>query len=328
MVLNILVISALVFYFWAKQPTRPLKEYSKISRQHEHIIPPKSDSSIALVSYNIGYLSGMANNTPEQTNAQFYADNLLRVVNTLGEYAPDIIAFQEIDFGSSRSFGVQQLDAIAEALGFQYKAQVINWDVRYVPFPYFPVSSHFGLLVSGQGIVSRFPIEENERIVLQRVEGHPFYYDAFYLNRLAQVTQILLGEQPVTLINVHLEAFDKPTRLAQTHFVKDLYEQYAAKMPTILVGDFNSEWVSPDEPSIHALKGAKNIKMACPPEKVGSPEAYTFSSEAPYLQIDYIFFDSTRLEVTHWEVLHDIGSPSDHLPVLAKLQLKRRPQLP
>jgi hypothetical protein len=73
-------------------------------------------------------------------------------------------------------------------------AIAINWDKRYVPFPYWPITQQFGRTLSGQSILSRFPIQNHERHVLDRVAGNNWIYNAFYLDRLAQVAEIVVGE--------------------------------------------------------------------------------------------------------------------------------------
>ena len=99
--------------------------------------------------------------------------------------------------------------------------------------PYWPPSAHFGRILSGQAVLSRYPIAKNDRIVLEKVASNPFYYNAVYLDRLAQVTEVQVGGQSVILINLHLEAFDNPTRLEQTKVVKDLAARYAQDYPVL-----------------------------------------------------------------------------------------------
>ena len=44
---------------------------------------------------------------------------------------------------------------------------------------------HFGSMLSGQSILSKYPLKDHQRIILERVKDNPFYRDALYLERLA-----------------------------------------------------------------------------------------------------------------------------------------------
>lgn len=319
LVLIMLFLVALVwFYLWAKQPVLSEEQYAELSEQTENIKQPKSDSTFTVITYNIGYLSGMANNSAVETDVKFYVENMHKVLIAFNEIKADVIALQEIDFASNRSYDVNQLHQLAKNLGFQYKAKAVNWDKQYVPFPYFPPSVNFGKMESGQGYLSKFPLKKHQRIVLERVPTNPFYYDAFYIDRLAQIVETEIKGNPIALINVHLEAYDKTTRGKQTDYVKSLYEEYAAKMPTILLGDFNSKWTDENSPTVKNLASVENLVPACPPNELGIESSFTYSSGNPNQQIDYIFYDSTKLEVLDWRVIKTTGEASDHLPVMAE----------
>lgn len=316
-----LLLAVVIFFFWAKDSPLPNAAYTEVI-QFGAAPHTTDDSVFSVLTYNIGYLSGMANNTTTQTDAAFYDKNLRTAAAALKSAKADLIAFQEIDFGAHRSHYVPQLDTLAKLLGYGYGAKAVNWDKRYVPFPYFPISAQFGRLISGQGYLSRFPIKKHRRIVLSRVPSHPFYYDAFYLDRLAEVIEVEISGRQVALINVHLEAFDKPTRSEQTTHIKALYEKYAAKIPTILLGDFNSEYLGNDNPTLKILDSLPNVLPACPTEKQGTKAAFTYSSGNPHQQIDYIFYDSTQFQLLDWQLLRSAGEASDHLPVKATFRFK------
>lgn len=58
-------------------------------------------------------------------------------------------------------------------------------------------------------------LANQERIILSRVEDSPFYRDAFYLERLAQIVKANISGKEIVIINIHLEAFDKAIRAKQ-----------------------------------------------------------------------------------------------------------------
>ncbi len=280
--------------------------------------------SHTIVSYNLGYLSGLANNTTAETNRAFFEVNQQRAIAALKSVNPDIVAFQEIDFDSKRSYGVDQSKAIAQGLDLIYGAIAISWDKNYVPFPYWPPAAQFGKVLSGQSILSRLPIQKNSRIVLEKVASNPFYYNAFYLDRLAQVSEVLLYTKPLIVINVHLEAFDEPTRISQTQFVRSLAEDYAKTYPVILLGDFNSALNRTDvetQFSIKEMAKSEQFASAMPESEWG--KMTTFPSDNPQYKLDYIWYTPRTIEMLKTEVIGAAGESSDHLPVMMAFRLKQ-----
>lgn len=77
-----------------------------------------------------------------------------------------------------------------------------------MPFPYWPPSNHFGTMLSGQAILSHYPISEGRTHKLTPHLNAPFYYSAFYLDRLLQVIEVSYHDQFVRIMNVHMKAFD------------------------------------------------------------------------------------------------------------------------
>ena len=318
-----------LFYFWgssgsySKQNYAAIVDYAKGGLNEGAVITGEDTHTI--VSYNLGYLSGLANNTTAKTDRAFFETNQQRVVAALKAVKPDIVALQEVDFDSSRSYGVDQSKAIAQALDMVYGAIAISWDKNYVPFPYWPPSAQFGKILSGQSIISRFPfsIEKNSRVVLEKVASNPFYYNAFYLDRLAQVSEVSWLDKTLIVINVHLEAFDEPTRVSQTRFVRSLAEDYAKTHPVILLGDFNSSLNRTEESEFSAkiMADSKRFASAVPEAEWGKAMA-TFPSDRPEYTLDYIWYTPNTIEAVSTKVIGAAGEASDHLPLMMEFRLK------
>ena len=306
------------FYFWASSPNLSREEYA-IIESSDPAAAPSNDSVFSVLTYNIGYLSGMTNNLPVEKPRSLYEKNLLKVLAELKAVNADILAFQEIDYHSKRSYFINQQSEIAE-LAYPFAGKCINWDKRYVPFPYYPFSMHFGQMLSGQSVLSKYPILEQERIELVRNVSQPFYSDRFYLDRLAQVVRLRLGKQMLVLINVHLEAFDKDTRLQQTRRVRELYLKYYKEFPTILLGDFNSD---PEEldPSIQLILDLPKTGNAA---FGNAGKEKTYSSREPTKRLDYIFYNTEFIQELGGKVLREFQEASDHLPVLMQFKFKNR----
>ncbi len=318
--LFLIILSLLIvfvgFYFWASSPNFSSQEHSKILT-NSYPSSSDSDSTFSILTYNIGYLSGMTNNLAVEKPQSLFKENLNLVLNKLKEINPDIIAFQEIDFASKRSYDVNQQNEIA-ALGYNYVGETVNWDKKYLPYPEFPISMHFGRILSGQSVLSKYKIENQERIELERNNTNPFYYDAFYIDRLAQIVKIKIQGKTLVIINVHLEAFHPETRLKQTRKVIELYSIYSKNFPTILLGDFNSD-IRYENASIELL-----LKLP----RTGSASfdkndiQNTFNSEKPTERLDYIFYNTDYIQYVNGNVHNEFEQASDHLPLSMNFKFK------
>lgn len=321
-VLGSLALAVAVFYAWATAGSYPEANYTAVVNYETEASAPVPSNSLTLVSYNIGYLSGLTNNQAVERSKQLFDDNLSAAIAALQPLNADIIAFQEIDLDSKRSYGVNQVDALASALDFPTAGLAINWNKNYVPFPYWPISAHFGKIVSGQAVLSRHPIVKNQRMVLEKVASRPFFYNAVYLDRLAQVTQLQLQGRSIIVINIHLEAFDTPTRLNQTRAVRELAESYAQEFPVLVVGDFNSAVNRPEEGerSIAIMTESELFTSAIPQDQWANQP--TFPSEPPEHKLDYLFYTPATIELEDTRVVTEAGTASDHLPLVMTFTLK------
>ena len=307
---------AVGFYFWASSPNISATQYNDTGH-YDSINSVPNDSVYSIITYNIGYLSGMTNNLPLERPKSLFDQNLKTVVSELKKVNAHIVAFQEIDYNSKRSYYVNQQKEISK-LGYPYYGQNINWDKKYVPFPYYPFSLHFGKILSGQSILSKYPVLEQERIALQRNPGNPFYYDSFYIDRLAQVCKIKIGDKTLVLINVHLEAYDQETRRKQMQQVKNIYIKYYKDFPTILLGDFNSD-VKYEDAAINILLNISDT--GCAAFDPGNPQN-TFDSDSPSERLDYIFYNEKYIDKLDAKILEQFKIASDHLPLLMKFKFK------
>lgn len=305
----------IILFFWASSPNFSKNDYSKLIINN-HTEKINMDSIYSIVTYNIGYLSGMTNNKAIAKPKELFDNNLETVKKEFERLDADIIAFQEIDYASARSYKVNQQRELAE-LGYNYVAQAVNWDETYVPFPYWPPPLHFGSMLSGQSILSKYPLIDHQRIILERVKDNSFFKDALYLERLAQVATVIIENRNVMIINVHLESSDKPTRINQLDFVIELFNKYKTNYPTILLGDFNSD-INYENPAISKIISLKKIGIAA----FETAHDFTYSSANPFKRIDYIFYSKNSIEMIDSKVLKQFGQASDHLPIEMKFRLK------
>lgn len=329
--LLVLTISAplvllVIFFFWASAGSYPTAKYNEVVN-YQPASEASSQDTFTVITYNIGYLSGLANAaSTKQTvkpDPQLFDNNLATTITALKLQNADLIGLQEIDIAAKRSYNVNQVTALAQALEFRAAAIGINWDKTYVPFPFWPIKNHFARTVAAQAILSRHPITRSERIVLEPVKSQSFFYRAFYLDRVAQVAEIDLNGNALILINVHLEAFDEPTRRNQTQVVRDLAERYAANYPVLLIGDFNSSLTRTTEtdPTINLLLESP-LESAVRIEQLQNKSALTFPSDRPEETLDYIFYTPDRIELLDTQVIQQAAQASDHLPLKMTFRLR------
>jgi len=323
-VVGVLVVGAVGFFLWASSGRLPAEDLAQL-RTYASARDTTAPDTLTVTTYNIGYLSGMKNNRPVVRSDSLFHANMDQAVRFFRRSDPDIAGLQEIDFGGARVAHVHQLDTLATRLDYPTAAQVVNWDERYLPFPYGRPAVNFGRTLSGQAVLSRFPIRRHTRNALPR-PPQPFYRDAFYLDRLAQVAVLNLGGRSLVVINVHLEAFHVGAREEQARLVNDLYRRLAAAdVPTLLLGDFNSrlpraDSVSQDE-TMRLLLDGTDLRPAVTITPEDTAHA-TYPADAPIRRIDYIFYPPRFFAPTDTQRWCGAPNPpSDHCAVTATFQL-------
>lgn len=327
-------LSLVIFYSWASSGASALPP-EKLSEIIVFPGPPTQSQGqgevFTVMTYNIGYLSGMLNNLPIKTTKELFEENMQTTLQLLEKVEPDFIGFQEIDFHSRRSFYVDQVRSIAEKAGYKYAAVAVNWDKHYVPFPYWPPSVHFGKMLSGQAVLSRWPILSTQRFVLEKPAGRPFYYNALYLDRLIQVVKIKIKDKDIVILNVHLEAFDRETREKQAGKVLEMYRSFRNEYPVLVIGDLNS--IPPDaaqknnfldEPDVDFTNdNTIGLFLAEKSLSVTEPVTFTFPSDSPSRKLDHIFYNHDKITLIKAWVPERINS-SDHLPLVMQFSLKSK----
>jgi endonuclease/exonuclease/phosphatase family metal-dependent hydrolase len=296
-------------------------------------------TKLNVMTWNIGFAYGMGSEgvNYQKLTAQEMQQKLDEVSDVIGKHRPDVVLLQEVDFDSARSHNVDQLKYIAEQNGYKYYAYAITWDNNYIPFPYWPIKNQFGKMNSGGGILSRFPIKENQVHLHVKPQSNPFWYNMFYLFRFTQLITVEINDKPFVVINNHLEAFDKETRQYQAaklahaiHDVKKNKENFLA-----IGGDFNTtppnavkkskfEGYAEDNyeedktytlvSQFPFLQEVVNLDEYAQDEK----KWFTFSSVKPERRLDYLFVGE-YFKVLSTEIIQ--SQASDHLPVLTNLEL-------
>ena len=280
--------------------------------------------TLSAMTYNIGYLSGMTNNTSAKREKEFFDLNLNAAIELIKELNPDILGLQEIDFDANRSFHIHQGNQLGEQAGFIQGFHSVNWNKKYVPFPYDSFEQHFGSMLSGQSLLSKHPLNNSTYFTMERPVNAPFYYNAFYLDRLIQVSELEIGGRIILVMNLHLEAFDKETRMLHAKSVQQEYLKYYKEFPVLILGDFNSRTEYLDKDAMHFIMQSPDIRSAIDRTQyeTDSTHCYSYSSAHPEYMIDYILYNHTKIEKVSANVIQYAGQISDHFPVVFDFILK------
>lgn len=201
--------------------------------------------TITVASWNIGYgalgqESDFFMDGGEQTRPESKAvveKNLDGIVSQIQSLDADFSILQEVDSGSTRSYGVLETDAIADATGL-INAYAKNYKCAFVPFPWPPL----GKVSSGLFTLSTAQqLNGAERVALPSPFSWPI--STANLKRCLLVTRIPLAdsEKELVLVNLHLEAYDDGEgKIAQTKALTELLaKEYEAGNYVIAGGDFN-----------------------------------------------------------------------------------------
>ncbi len=170
-------------------------------------------------------------------------------------------------------------------------------------------------------------ILKNEYIRLPKPINAPFYYNAFYLDRLIQKTWVKTTKGDLLIMNVHLEAFNQETRIMHVEAVIKEYLKYADNSAVLLIGDFNSRAMDANGPLDESARKMFEVKGIAPAITdslftIDPIHNYTFSSGNPVEKIDYIFYNTKFIGKLNAKVLQEFGETSDHFPVWMRFYIK------
>ncbi|WP_164714299.1 endonuclease/exonuclease/phosphatase family protein [Chitinophaga rhizosphaerae] len=218
-------------------------------------------------------------------------NSLKDIAGLIKETAPDIVGLQEI--GDS---------AMAAELG-----QLTGM--------YFVFGPSLGKMDGyGDAVLSKYPIVYDGNHSIPSASSSRYQVMALTVDLSTKSP----GLGKVRLINTHFDWLktigSKHARLSTVDVIEEAFFNTAA-VPTILTGDFNAE---PGSEEIAKLKKYGWTDS-------GEPGHHkTIPSTHPTHQIDYIFFRGKKdFAVKKFSVLYGVLS-SDHLPVVAELELIRR----
>lgn len=206
--------------------------------------------------------------------------DLPRIAAIIREQKPDAVLLQEVDHGTKRSGGVKQADELAKLLGWQV---------------------YFGKAIDlqgggyGQAILSPHPLK-NARVYRLSEEGEA---------RIAVAAELSVDDKEMTVIGVHLDAYDAERRLREA---KALVAQLKGQAAHVFVaGDWN-------EQPADALAVFLQQEGWLFQKKTGPVQSWP--EDKPTVEIDFVFAKGVNAEGKSQVI--DVKGASDHRAVVTK----------
>ena len=247
--------------------------------------------ALRVVTLNLAHGRGGSLNQLLVNNDTF-RHNLDSIVAVLDRTKPHVIALQEADAASRWSGNFDHVSYLAATAGYPWRVHAINAENWLFSF--------------GTALLSALPLVDT---IEHTFESSPPTLDKGFV--LAQIQWPFdEGEKPrsVDLISVHLDFSRQAVRQQQINELQHVVETRAS--PTIIMGDFNSEWLK-EASTIRALAEESRF-TTYQPESTGYE---TYKGK----RLDWILV-TKDLEFVDYRVLPD--TLSDHAMLVADIRFR------
>lgn len=256
-----------------------------------HTRPIADRRTLRVMTYNVHSCVGMDGQVSPE-----------RIARLIARHAPDVVALQELDVSRLRTGGIDQAHQIA---------QLLEMDFHFHP------TLRLEEELYGDAILTHLPMR------LVKAGGLPGLRDRPDLEpRGALWVAIDLGGVEVQIVNTHL-GLRARERLAQTDALlgPEWLGHPDCRPPVVLCGDFNAL------PSSRVCRKVRGQLRDAQQELHGHRPKSTWFGRYPSARIDHVFVDPVTRVV-------DVSVPrselarvaSDHLPVIAELELIAPPE--
>ncbi|WP_223753511.1 endonuclease/exonuclease/phosphatase family protein [Myxococcus sp. RHSTA-1-4] len=224
-------------------------------------------------------------------NIQSGARGLEGVARVIRASVPDVVALQEVDVGSTRAGGVDQVAELSRLTGLPYRA-------------HFRTTKLYGGDY-GIALLSRFPLEA--------LAQYPLPVPAGAEPRTLAHAVLQMDGREVSVYLTHLirRPFNGDARVRQSVRVARLMA--ADTRPKLLLGDLN------DDPGSRPIRLLRRSMQDVVATTGGAGGTYPLPLFLPTLRIDYVLACDAFTPVSSRVLRVDV---SDHYPVVADLRLK------
>lgn len=325
---GLLVLGLVLFVWWADSGPRPRDQLER-QTTYRPASASMAQDTFTVVTYNLGPLAGSRGAAASDADSPPALDRAVALLRTA---RPDFVALQEVDLGAGRTSPL--LDSIATRLGAATSVQSVRRNDRYVP----PLLSRSGggAVVSGQALLSRFPIRRHTRQPIDR-DSSSVWRTLFHPQPIVQVSVVGIGGWPLVILNVNLDAETVAARERQARAVNRLYGRISRQgFPILLLGSINSPMPtvastgtsalsSADQTMAYLLRGT-GLQPAIYAEgaRVTGRSVATYPASDPARKVDYIFYRPRLVVPTNAEIrCGDAPHPSAHCAVSLSFLLPR-----
>ena len=239
----------------------------------------------------------MAHGRKDSVNQLFVGEtkhkaNLDDIAEVLNRYKPHVVGLQEADEESGWSGSFDHVAYLASAAEYPWRTHVSN--------------AQSWLFSFGTALLSGVPINET---INHTFESSPPTLDkGFSLAQIVWPSAKGGKQRKIDLISVHLDFSRKDVRQMQ---IKEMVEILSSRMnPTIIMGDFNSEWLAKESVIKELATKTRFITY--------KPESNDYASYKDK-RLDWILI-TKDLEFVSYEVLPD--TLSDHSMIVADIRFK------
>jgi len=341
--LALAVIAGYVIYvFAAWYRVEDLQTLDIVSTSEENRVSgPTAQTQYRIASYNIGFgaysndytffMDGGKESRARSGGA--VRENVSGAMETVTAIAPDFLFLQEVDVDGTRSYHIDEMELVSEALNGQFCCRTFaqNYDSPYL---FWPLNAPHGANKAGVAVFSRFPVSEAVRRQLPIEDGFMKLLD---LDRCYSVQRVPLDDsgKELVLYNFHLSAYTSDGSIAEEQMemlFADMQAEYEKGNYTIAGGDFNKDLLGQSD-RIFGVSGpaytwAQAIPASLVPDALTivapfdeeNPVASCRNADRPYGPDSYRvtvdgFVVSDNVEVKRAKVWETGFRWSDHNPV-------------
>jgi hypothetical protein len=327
-------------------------EIVEISNNQEEKI--NLDQIYQIMTFNTGYaglgkdedfvMDGGQKGRPDSLSVvEDYFDGIKTLLNL---YPSDFYLLQEVDQKARRSYNLNQVEGISDALGSSYSSQyALNFKSIFVPFP-LSLTDYIGPVESGIQTLTKFEGIESERHQFPGSFSWPLRVANLKRAMMVSSFEINDSDKQLIIVNLHMSAYDSDGSLRNQEmaYLKTFLEEQKVLGNYVVVGgDFNQTF--PDAADLYPVNS--DFYEAYTIEDDFIPNGYRFevdlseptcrllnqpydeeSENTQYYLIDgFIVSDNIELTKVDSESLYDVMTInheflySDHNPVVMKFKL-------
>ncbi|PKK93608.1 MAG: endonuclease [Tenericutes bacterium HGW-Tenericutes-6] len=249
----------------------------------------QTETTYSVMTFNIGYaglgkdedfvLDGGKSGRPDSKSVvQTYLEG---IESTLTENLFDFYLLQEVDLKARRSYLINQVLYLHEALGDDYSMQfAYNFKVPFVPFP-LSFTDHIGYVESGLVTFTKYEVTASTRYQFPGAFDWPLRVANLKRAMMISVLDVENSDKDLYIINLHMSAYDGDGSLRAQEMA--LLQSYLETLKeeghyVIVGGDFNQTF--PEAKDIYPV--LQDFYVAYPIEDNFLPLGYAFQFDPNY----------------------------------------------